>query len=63
MDLVTMYAKFVVLAIGGLCLPSYPSYPGLELFKGPAFHSAEWDHSIDLKVRIYPTNAMAMVQI
>ena len=25
-----------------------PNIPGIDTFTGPAFHSAEWDHAIDL---------------
>ncbi|MEJ5977669.1 NAD(P)/FAD-dependent oxidoreductase [Novosphingobium sp. PS1R-30] len=28
--------------------PSIPDIPGLEDFRGPSFHSARWDHSLDL---------------
>ncbi|HEX7875300.1 MAG TPA: NAD(P)/FAD-dependent oxidoreductase, partial [Sphingobium sp.] len=33
---------------GLLNRPSVPNIPGMEDFKGPMFHSARWDHSIDL---------------
>src|SRR3954471_11832094 len=29
--------------------PKIPDIPGLDSFKGDAFHSARWDHSVDLK--------------
>ncbi len=38
----------VVSATGQLSRPRWPHIPGLESFAGPVFHSAEWDHSIDL---------------
>ncbi len=28
--------------------PNIPNIPGREDFKGPQFHSARWDHSVDL---------------
>ncbi len=44
-----MTARFVVSGIGGLHVPAKPHLQGLESFEGPAFHSAEWDHSVDLR--------------
>ncbi len=38
----------VVSAVGQLNRPSIPNLPGIDTFEGPAFHSAEWDHSVDL---------------
>jgi cation diffusion facilitator CzcD-associated flavoprotein CzcO len=43
----TVQARHVVFCNGALHLPSYPDIPGREGFKGPAMHSAEWDHSVD----------------
>jgi cation diffusion facilitator CzcD-associated flavoprotein CzcO len=39
---------FVIAATGVLVNPSYPDIPGLESFSGAKFHSARWDHSVDL---------------
>lgn len=36
-----------VLASGPLHVPSIPTLPGIEKFKGKAFHSAQWDHDYD----------------
>ena len=39
------------------------SLPGLETFEGPAFHSARWDHGVDLKgksVAVVGTGASAI---
>lgn len=41
-------ANAVVSATGLLNRPSIPNFPGLADFKGPMFHSARWDHSVDL---------------
>jgi cation diffusion facilitator CzcD-associated flavoprotein CzcO len=41
-------ADFVVSACGVLHRPRVPPIKGLETFSGPAFHSARWDHGIDL---------------
>lgn len=39
---------FVIAATGVLVNPSYPDIPGLESFEGIKFHSACWDHDVDL---------------
>jgi len=39
---------FVVAATGVLVHPAYPAIPGLDTFSGDMFHSARWDHSVDL---------------
>lgn len=39
---------FVVSATGILHHPAYPAIEGLDTFAGPAFHSARWDHSVEL---------------
>jgi cation diffusion facilitator CzcD-associated flavoprotein CzcO len=44
-------ADFLVSATGQLSRPSYPDIPGLDDFEGPAFHSARWDHDVDLSGR------------
>lgn len=38
----------VVTATGVLHHPVLPEIPGLESFEGHVFHSARWDHSVDL---------------
>src|ERR1044071_9172132 len=40
--------RAVVSAAGALHLPAYPDIPGAERFAGTSFHSARWDHSVDL---------------
>lgn len=44
-------ADIVISAIGGFSTPldKPPGMTGLERFKGERFHSARWDHSVDLK--------------
>jgi 4-hydroxyacetophenone monooxygenase len=44
----TITANAVISAVGQLNRPQLPSIEGRESFAGPAFHSAEWDHSVDL---------------
>lgn len=40
--------QFFVSAIGQLHHPATPHFKGKDSFEGPNFHSAEWDHSVDL---------------
>ena len=44
----TLRAHVVVSATGPLSAPRIPDLPGLERFEGAAFHSARWDHGVDL---------------
>jgi cation diffusion facilitator CzcD-associated flavoprotein CzcO len=56
-------ADALVLACGRLTEPSIPGVPGLETFPGPIFHSARWDHSVDLtsaRVGVVGTGASAV---
>lgn len=39
----------VVSAAGVLHQPAYPNIEGLESFAGDCFHTARWDHGVDLK--------------
>ncbi len=39
----------VISATGVLHKPAHPNIDGLETFKGHMFHTARWDHSVDLK--------------
>jgi 4-hydroxyacetophenone monooxygenase len=41
-------ADAVICAVGQLNRPNVPDLPGLADFEGPAFHSARWDHGVDL---------------
>jgi cation diffusion facilitator CzcD-associated flavoprotein CzcO len=41
-------ADVLVGAAGGLSTPSTPPIKGLDRFEGKAFHSATWDHDVDL---------------
>jgi len=56
-------AQILVSAAGPLSEPALPKLPGLETFAGPAFHSARWDHSVDLtgqRVAVIGTGASAI---
>ena len=58
-----MTADVVVAAPGGLSRPAFPDIEGLGDFAGPWFHSAEWDHSVDLtgaRVAVVGTGASAI---
>ena len=44
----SLSARAVISAVGQLNRPYLPVIPGQEQFAGPAFHSSEWDHSIEL---------------
>jgi len=41
-------ANVVVTAVGFLDRPSIPAIAGLDDFAGPMFHTAQWDHDLDL---------------
>ena len=41
--------KTLVSGLGQLNKPTKPLFEGSDKFVGPSFHSAEWDHSCDLK--------------
>src|ERR1700704_6637521 len=45
----TLTARAIISAVGQLNRPHLPTIPGQDRFVGPAFHSAEWDHSVDLR--------------
>lgn len=40
---------FIVNCTGILHHPAFPDIKGLDDFKGACFHTAQWDHSVDLK--------------
>jgi 4-hydroxyacetophenone monooxygenase len=44
----TLTARAVITAVGQLNRPSIPDIPGRDDFAGPNFHTARWDHSVDL---------------
>ncbi|MBB2993583.1 4-hydroxyacetophenone monooxygenase [Mycolicibacterium iranicum] len=44
----TLTAHAVITAVGQLNRPNLPDIPGRETFRGPSFHSAAWDHSVDI---------------
>ena len=44
-----LVVDFVVAATGILHHPAYPDIPGLQSFKGEAWHTARWNHDVDLR--------------
>jgi cation diffusion facilitator CzcD-associated flavoprotein CzcO len=56
-------ARAVVSAVGQLNRPRLPEIPGRADFAGPAWHSARWDHDVDLagrRVAVIGTGASAI---
>lgn len=56
-------ANILVSAAGALSEPSVPAIPGIEQFEGPAFHSANWNHDVELagkRVAVIGTGASAV---
>jgi cation diffusion facilitator CzcD-associated flavoprotein CzcO len=59
----TLTARVLVSGMGGLSKPAFASVPGLERFRGASFHSAEWDHDVELegkRVAVIGTGASAI---
>ncbi len=44
----TLTARAVISAVGQLNRPNWPDFPGRDTFSGAAFHSAAWDHSVEI---------------
>jgi cation diffusion facilitator CzcD-associated flavoprotein CzcO len=47
----TIETQALVAGVGSLHRPKLPDIPGLDSFGGTTFHSAQWDHSQDLRGR------------
>lgn len=45
----TYETNALIAALGQLNRPKLPEIEGRDTFKGPAFHSARWDHNVNLK--------------
>lgn len=59
----TTTVQMLIAGTGPLNRPFIPSFPGRETFCGAAFHTAAWDHSVDLKgkrVAVIGTGASAV---
>lgn len=58
-----IHARFAIMAGGPMHQPVLPRIKGLETFKGAQFHSAEWNHDVDLngkKVAVVGAGASAI---
>lgn len=59
----TIEANAVISAVGQLNRPLFPDIEGRDSFEGIAFHSARWDHDVDLRgkrVAVIGTGASAV---
>lgn len=59
----TVRSRTLIVGAGGLSEPRLPDIAGVEDFAGALFHTAEWDHSVDLtgkKVAVIGTGASAI---
>jgi 4-hydroxyacetophenone monooxygenase len=59
----TMDAQAIICATGQLNRPKMPQIEGMDSFAGPSFHSARWDHTVDLKgkrIAVIGTGASAV---
>ena len=56
-------AQTVISGAGGLSEPKLPDIEGIETFQGEVFHSASWDHDVDLagkRVAVIGTGASSI---
>jgi cation diffusion facilitator CzcD-associated flavoprotein CzcO len=56
-------AQFLVSGAGGLHIPLIPDIEGIDEFRGATFHSAQWDHGVDItgkRVAVIGTGASAI---
>jgi cation diffusion facilitator CzcD-associated flavoprotein CzcO len=59
----TWVSRTLVVGAGGLSAPRIPEIEGIETFQGEIFHSARWDHGVDLagkRVAVIGTGASAI---
>jgi len=62
-DGTTASARFLVAAIGILSTPRPPTFPGVDDFTGPSFHTSAWPSDLDLtgkRVAVIGTGATAV---
>ena len=56
-------AQFLIVGAGGLSAPKLPDIEGIDTFQGDVFHSARWNHDVDLtgkRVAVIGTGASAI---
>ncbi|HEX7322950.1 MAG TPA: NAD(P)/FAD-dependent oxidoreductase [Mycobacterium sp.] len=56
-------AQFLISGAGALHIPQLPDIDGIDEFTGAAFHSAQWDHGVELagkRVAVIGTGASAI---
>ena len=59
----TYAARTLISASGGLSEPSLPDIAGIESFRGATFHTARWNHDVDLagkRIAVIGTGASAI---
>ena len=59
----TYAARTLISGAGGLSEPKLPEIEGIETFQGEIFHSARWNHDVDLtgkRVAVIGTGASAI---
>jgi len=59
----TIIAKYVITCAGPMHEAALPNLPGVDTFTGEAFHTARWNHEVDLKgkrVAVIGTGASAI---
>ncbi|HVW40964.1 MAG TPA: NAD(P)/FAD-dependent oxidoreductase [Amycolatopsis sp.] len=59
----TLEADVVISAVGALNRPKWPELPGMDRFRGVAFHSAQWPDELDLdgkRVAVVGSGASSM---
>ena len=60
-------AQFCIMAVGCLSAANIPSFPGMDEFKGPIYHTGQWPHEgvdlSDLDVGIIGTGSSAIQSI
>jgi cation diffusion facilitator CzcD-associated flavoprotein CzcO len=62
-DGTTTSCHVLISAVGFLNVPRMPEWPGLHTFRGPAFHTARWEHEHDLtgkRVAVVGTGSSAI---
>ncbi len=58
-----VFSNVTVFGVGQLNRPRLPDVPGIDSFAGPSFHSARWDHALDLtgkRVAVIGTGASSV---